>query len=131
MNLRLAIVAVVAALPSWLAGCGIAFDDDDSGGGGAAPRIESSFPGSAVQVLATDGVIDFAAAGSDEDSLVLDFSWRVDDAYQAGGSSVDGSFDVAWTLPWSAELSGASVDVEFRVTDGALETRRLWAVDVE
>ncbi len=122
---RAALVAAVCAL----AGCPFAYDDDDSAGSGTAPIIETSFPSAAVQSLEVGESIEFSARGQDPDSLDLDWQFLLDDGFEVGGDSSDGTFDVSWTLEFRPALAGASLDVEFVVNDGVQSTSRLWAVD--
>jgi len=112
-----------------LAGCDLI--PYEGGDDGYAPRITSSFPDSGTQRLLLDGTLEFAAAGVDDDSLELTWSWRLDDEVQAVGTFTDGTFDVAWELVWTEDLSGASVDVCFEVSDGSLTSELFWPVDVD
>ena len=112
-----------------LAGCPLAYDDDDSAGAGVAPIIQTSFPSAAVQSLNAGEEIEFSARGDDPDSLELTWQFLLDDSFEVGGESNGGEFDVSWVLAYRAELAGASLDVEFRVSDGVQSTSRLWAVD--
>ena len=119
----------LALLPVALLGC--TYPEGGGVEGGVAPRITSSFPESGQQLLVVDGSLTFEAAGEDADSLSLTWEWRLDDEVEVLSSSEDGAFDQAWTLAWDPDLSGASVDVTFEVSDGAYSAELFWPVDVD
>jgi hypothetical protein len=121
--------APIAAL-ALLAACPVG-DDDDSAANSWAPTIDESFPAPSTQTLPQDGSLEFAARGGDVDSLDLQFAWTLDGAFQAGGSSDDGTFDTAYTLSWDEDWSGARVEVGFEVDDGEFVESLTWPVDVE
>ena len=103
----------------------------EGGDDGFAPRITESFPEPGSQRLLVEGTLEFAAAGEDEDTLELTWSWRRDGEVQAVGTSTDGTFDLSWELAWSEDLSGSSIDVCFEVSDGSLTAELFWPVDVD
>jgi hypothetical protein len=121
------ILALLAS--ALLVGC--IFPEGGETGGGVAPRIVSSFPASGSVQLPQDGAQLFSVEGEDDDSLDLTWRWLLDDEVQVFGESADGAFDQSWTLDWAEELSGATVDVVFEVSDGDYSADLLWPVDVQ
>ena len=128
------LVAVAALLLS-TSGCLFLADGGGDGDGvesGYAPIIRDAFPSdSGSQLIPSDSALTFSAAGSDPDSLYLEWDWRQDGEILALGSSEDGSFDSALEVPGSAELSGEFSELRFAVTDGSYETAVFWSVSFE
>jgi hypothetical protein len=113
-------------------GCIFLDGTGDTVGGGYAPVVESSFPAdSGSQFVPTDSFLSFSAAGSDPDSLYLEWDWQLDGELLALGSSDDGSFDSTLELPWTANLSGNFGELRFAVTDGSYETDLYWSLSFE
>ncbi len=113
-------------------GCIFLDGTDDTVDGGYAPIVESSFPAdSGSQLVPTDSFLSFSVAGSDPDSLYLEWDWQLDGELLALGSSDDGSYDSALELPWTADLSGDFGELRFAVTDGRYETDLYWSLSFE
>ncbi len=127
-------VALGAALVLAVAGsgCGVDFGDPGTNGTSSAysPRITSSFPEAGAQTLVEGGSLTFSAAGSDDDSLELSWDWSLDGSIQALGSEDDGNFETSWQLSWDSAWSGATLVVDFRVSDGDHSATLNWPVDV-
>jgi len=126
---RLATLVALLALPGCIF---LTVDNDDGVEGGYAPVIENTFPGDAgTQFVPTDSFASFSAAGTDIDSLYLEWEWQLDSELQALGSSDDGSFDAELEIGWSEDLSGSFSELRFSVSDQSYETEVFWSLSFE
>mgnify|MGYP003999351541 CR=1 FL=1 len=125
-------VLVLAAVLTTGSGCIFLENGGSTVDGGYAPVIEGFFPGDpASQLVTMDSFLSFSAAGSDQDSLFLEWDWQLDGELQALGNSEDGSFDTTLDVPWTAELSGLFSELLFTVSDGNYDTELYWSVTFE
>jgi len=113
-------------------GCIFLDSNGDSVEGGYAPIVESSFPAdSGSQLVPADGFASFSVAGSDPDSLYLEWDWQLDGELVVLGSSSDGSYETDLEIPWTEDLSGTFGELRFAVTDGSYETDLYWSLSFE
>lgn len=125
-------LTILVAVLTTTSGCIFIENGGGTVDGGYAPVIDSSFPGdSASQLVTMDSFLSFSAAGSDQDSLFLEWDWQLDGELQALGSSEDGSFDTTLDVPWTADFSGSFSELLFTVSDGNYDTELYWSVTFE
>ena len=125
MTSRLTFVALL------LPGCILLGGDDDSSSSGYAPQVTSVSPSSGSVSVPACGSVEFVARGEDADSIDLFWTFFLDSEVQSAGTSVDGTFDVTWSLPWTEDQAGSEADVEFSVSDGERATTVFWPVEFD
>ncbi len=87
-----------------------------------APSIDSLSPEDTDLSIKEDNVIDFRVDASDLNSDELYYDWKLD------GESVSSEADFLYELDYD---SAGSHTVKLSITDGTLETTRIWAISVE